>query len=120
MKIGDTVGFTKDSPLVGGYDLEERYRRRKDVAAGEVTAAMQKVEEAQNANTQTTLKMMDRHNEMVKKSQELNEAKAKKRAIERLAQKRREEHSEVLAEMATRNAERSDLLEAARLKKQYI
>ena len=78
---------------------------------------MKKVEEAQHANTQTTLKMMDIHNEMVKKSQELNNAQAKKRALERMAQKRAEEHSEVLAEMAARDAERHDLLEAARLKR---
>ncbi|MDR2180037.1 MAG: hypothetical protein LBP21_06990 [Synergistaceae bacterium] len=78
-------------------------------------AALRKVEEAQSGNTDATLKMMDRHNEMVKKSQELYKAKAKQRAIERQNTQRREEHSEILAEMAIRNAERRDLLEADRL-----
>ena len=116
MKISDAVGSMANNPI----DLEEIYKRRKEVAVGEDKAveAMQKVEEAQHANTQTTLKMMDRHNEMVKKSQEMNNAQAKKRAMERLAQKSADERREVLAEMAARDAERHDLLETARLKKQ--
>ena len=79
---------------------------------------MQKVEEAVHATTQSTFKMMDRHIDMVKKSQELSRVQAKKQALERLNQERVEEHRKVLAEMAIRNAERSDLLEAAKLKKQ--
>ena len=116
MKIGDAVGSAANNFGVCGYDIEEIYRRRKEVKASE-DEAMQKVEEAKCANTQTTLKMMDRHNEIVKKSQELLKEQAKKRVIERLAQKRIEEHREVLAEMAARDAERSDLLEASRLKR---
>ena len=119
MKIGDAVGSRAINTIVSGPELEEIYKRRKEASLGEDKAveAAQKVEEVKRANTQTTLKMMDRHNEMVKKSQELNNAQAKKRAIERMAQKRVEEHREVLAEMAARDAERHDLLEAARLKK---
>ena len=117
MKIGDAFGSAAGSPIVG-YDFEEGYRRYKETTVSEAKAeAMQKVEEVKHSNTQTTFKMMDRHNEMVKKSQELQKAQAKKLALERLAQKRVEEHREVLAEMAIRNAERRDLLEAARLKK---
>ena len=118
MKISDAVGVMSAGSIIG-LDLEEIYKRRKEAA---ITAneeeAMQKVEEAKQANSQTTFKMMDRHNEMVKKSQELSKAKAKKRMEERLAKKQVEEHSEVLAEMAIRNAERRCLLEAARLEKQ--
>jgi hypothetical protein len=100
-------------------DLEEVYRLRKEEAVAEQKdEAMRKVEEAIHATTQSTFKMMDRHNEMVKKSQEISKAQAKKRALERLAEKRIEEHREVLAEMAIRNAERRDLLEEARLKEQ--
>ena len=112
MKISDAVAFAANNPI----ELEDIYKRRKEAAVSE-DEAIQKVEEVKQANTQTTLKMMDRHNEMVKKSQELNNAQAKKRAMERLAQKRAEEHREVLAEMAARDAERHDLLEAARLKR---
>ena len=118
MKIGVGAGA-----IVRGVDLEEVYRRRKEAVEASKTTeneseALRKVEEAQNANTQTTLKMMDRHHEMVKKSQELSKAQAKKRALENQVKKRVEEHREVLAEMAIRNAERRDLLEAARIKKQ--
>jgi len=121
MKIGDGVVSGAKNPVYG-VDLEEAYRRRKEAA--EATKAtenenevMRKVEEAQNANTQSTLEMMDRHHETVKKSQELLRELAKKRTLERLAEKRIEEQREVLAEMAIRNAERRYLLEDARVKK---
>ena len=116
MKIGDAVGSMANNPIISGQDLEEIYKRRKEASVSE-GEAIQKVEEVKHANTQTTLKMMDRHNEIVKKSQEFIKEQAKKRAIERLAQKRVEEHREVLAEMAARDAERHDLMEASRLKK---
>jgi methylthioribose-1-phosphate isomerase len=113
MRVSDLDGAATQG--VWGYDFEESRRLRK-ASQEQVTEAIQKVEEAQQANTTTTLDMMDSHNEMVKKSQEAAKEKDKKRAIERQNQKRREEHSELLAEMAIRNAERRDLLEALRLK----
>jgi hypothetical protein len=95
------------------FDFEESYRLRKNRAAAEDgEAALRKVEEAREATTKTTLQMMDRHNEMVRKSQELNREKEKRRALERQNQERREEQRALLAEMALRNAERRDLLEA--------
>jgi uncharacterized protein YhaN len=104
---------------IEAFELEERYKLRKSGEAAEDRgAALQKVEEAQEANTKTTLQMMDRHHEMVKKSQELNKEKEKRRALERQNQEHREEQRVLLAEMALRNAERRDLLEAARLKKE--
>ena len=120
MKAGGVTGSPREEFF--GYGLEESYRLRlsKTLDAevqAEEEAALQKVEEAKNHNVDTTLKMMDRHNEMVKKSQELHKAKAKQRAIERQNTQRREEHSELLAEMALRNAQRRDLLEAARLER---
>ena len=121
MKIGDDVVSRAINPIVS--DLEEIYKRRIDANATDPLAqtaesAMEKLEEAINSTAKSTFDMMDRHNEMVKKSQELQKAQAKKRALERLTQKREEEHRELMAEMAIRNAERHDLLEAARLKKQ--
>ena len=103
-------------PVISAQDFEELYKLRKQARKNE-EEPMQKVEEAKSAATQTTLEMMDRHIEIVKKSQELIKAQAKKRALERLTQKRIDESREVLAEMAVRNAERRDFLEAARLKK---
>ena len=119
MIVGDAFGSTAGKPVVCASDIEELYRRRKERGPGstELDEAMQKVEETKHAAAQTTLDMMDRHNEMVKKSQELAKAQAKKRALEQMAQKHIEEYREILAEMAIRNAERHDILEAARLKK---
>jgi hypothetical protein len=112
MKIGSVTGLPREDLL----DFEESYKLRKAAETREnEEAALQKVEEVKSGNAETTLKMMDRHNEMVKKSQELYQAKAKQHAIERQNTKRREEHSEFLAEMALRSAQRRDLLEAARL-----
>jgi hypothetical protein len=95
----------------------ESYRLRKETATEETDAALQKVEEVQESNTKTTLQMMDRHHEMVKKSQELHKEKEKRRVLERQNQEHREEQRALLAEMALRNAERRDLLEAEHLKK---
>jgi len=83
---------------------------------------MRKVQEAHNSNDRASLRMIDRHIELVKKSQALNRERIRKEAIERQALERKEEHSEILAEMAIRNAERTDLLkdaaEANRLRRQ--
>jgi uncharacterized protein YhaN len=118
------IDFAESAPVsmknVEAFKFEESYRLRKESAAAERErdAALQKVEEAQEGNTKTTLQMMDRHHEMVKKSQELNKEKEKRRAIERQNQEHREAQRALMAEMALRNAERSDLLEAARLRKE--
>ncbi|MDR2137203.1 MAG: hypothetical protein LBO68_02840 [Synergistaceae bacterium] len=122
MRIDDVLGVSGESVSAVGYDFAERYalRRESPTANKEIdeaeNAALRKVEEARESNNETTLRMMDRHNEMVKKSQELYKAKAKRQAIERQNRQHREEQSALLAEMALRNAERRDLLEAARLK----
>ena len=107
MKISDAVGLKANTPVIYGHEKNE-------VSEDE---AIQKVEEAKHTIAQITFEMMDRHIEIVKKSQELAKEQARKRAIERMAQERKEEHTELLAEMAIRNAERRDLLEDLRLKK---
>jgi outer membrane receptor for ferric coprogen and ferric-rhodotorulic acid len=111
----DVVGNASAAKGVAAFDFEESYRLRNSAAAEDRDAALQKVEEAQESNTKTTLQMMDRHNEMVKKSQELNKEKEKQRALERRNQEHREDQRALLAEMALRNAERRDLIETARL-----
>ena len=118
MKMDNAVGYIANNPVICPLDFEEMHRRRKETKVSEnKDEAMRKVEEAKHATTQTTFKMVDRHIETVKKSQELAKEQARKRAIERMAQERKEEHSELLAEMAIRNAERRDLVEGAHLKK---
>ena len=117
MRISEVTRSPREEILV--YDFQESYRLRK-LSGGQTVettedAALQKVEEVKNKNTDTTLDMMDRHNEMVKKSQELYKAKARQRAIERQNIERREEQRELLAEMALR-AQR-DSLEFARIAK---
>ncbi|MDR1379662.1 MAG: hypothetical protein LBJ36_11530 [Synergistaceae bacterium] len=123
MRVGAIVGVPDDRAVsTVGYDFAEKYaQRRESLATSEVVDqagddALRKVEEAQKSNDRTRLQMMDRHNEMVKKSQELNKVKAKQQAIQRQDKEHREEQRELLAEMALRNAERRDLLGAARLK----
>jgi hypothetical protein len=120
VKINDAARLPKEELLVSNYNLGESYRLRRmsgvetiETAKAE-DATLRKVQEVKNGNVDTTLDMMDRHNEMVKKSQELYKAKAKQRAIERQNTKRREEHSELLAEMALRNAQRREFLESDR------
>lgn len=115
MKINDRTGVLYD---ISAYNFEESHKLRKAVPEDDVDAALKKVEEAKSANLNATLRMMDRHNEMVKKSQELYEKKARQRAIERQNRERQDDHTALLTEMAIRNAERSDFLNAARLREQ--
>lgn len=113
MRIADLKNSFSDAAL--GYDFSESYKLRKELQAAADTnrgEALQKAEETQDANDRTTFQMMDRHNEMVKKSQELYDIKAKQRAIERRNKENREEQSALLAEMALRNAERSESLQS--------
>jgi len=119
MKINDAVGFRRNNPidLAPGLLEEIHKRHREAMASKRKDEAMQKVEEVRHSNMQASLEIVDRHLETVRKSRELFKELDRKRAIERLAQKQREEHSEVLIEMAIRRAERRDLLEAAHLKK---
>jgi hypothetical protein len=118
MRIGG-IADRPANPVISASDLEEILKRRKEAEmSANKDEAMQKVEEAKSENTKSALQIMDRHHEIVKKSQELNKAQAKKRALERMARERVEEHREVLAEMAINNAERRDLIEALRLKEQ--
>ena len=111
IKVIDPVFSAPQTVFAPVYSAEKTSPEQLD-------EALKKVEEARGANTNTTLVMMDRHNEMVKKSQKINAARAKQQAIERRNKTRREEHSALLAEMAIRNAERSDRLKQDRLKGQ--
>lgn len=125
MKIDAVSSGNSSAKSAALFDFEESWKLRRNVAAAadrdvalEKEAALEKVEETREANTKTTLQMMDRHNEMVEKSQKLNREKEKRRAIERQSQEQRDEQRALLAEMALRSAERRDLFEADRLRKE--
>jgi len=128
--VSEAIGLTraanvKETSVNNGYGfdgLDKLVQKQRQSAEISLEEAMRKVQEAQHANTESSLKMVDRHIELVRKSQELNRERIRKQAIERQALERREEHSELLAEMAIRNAERRSLIkeaaEAERLKRQ--
>jgi hypothetical protein len=120
-RIDNIFGISGDRFPAADYDFAESYAGRKKILAANEERetkedALRKVEEAREGNHQTTLRMMDRHSEIVQKSQEFHKAKARRQAIERRNEKHREEQREILAEMALQNAQRRDFLEAARLK----
>jgi len=124
--ISNSVDLTKIVNIRNarhGFDEVDKLVLKRDKAAEEnLEGAMRKFQEAQHANDQSTIRMVDRHIELVRKSQALNRERIRKEAIERQALERKEEHSEILAQMAIRKAERTDLLketvEAARQKRQ--
>ena len=72
--------------------------------------ALKKVEDAQANASRTTFRMMDRHNDMVKKSQELSKVRSRQKAIEDRNRQNREKQTELLTQMAIENAERSKWL----------
>ncbi len=103
------------------FNFEESAKRRVADSAPKVDTnqkeALNKVEEAKDSATKATFRMMDRHNEMVKKSQELANVKARRDSIDRRNKLRREEHTELLAEMAVENAQRSKWTNKAAMKR---
>ena len=121
--VGSTrITNTKDFTDAWHGEVNKLIHKRRKADEDTLEDAMRKVQEAHNSNDRASLRMIDRHIELVKKSQALNRERIRKEAIERQALERKEEHSEILAEMAIRNAERTDLLkdaaEANRLRRQ--
>ncbi|NLL36020.1 MAG: hypothetical protein GX256_00690 [Fretibacterium sp.] len=90
--------------------LQKALTQGAQLTEAEKRDALDKVETAQANVTRASFRMMDRHNEMVKKSQELAKVRFRQKAIEQRNRKRREDHSELLARMAIENAERSKFL----------
>ncbi|MDR1874995.1 MAG: hypothetical protein LBQ90_08310 [Synergistaceae bacterium] len=115
MRINDLKDYAPDE-AIAAYFLEKSRPPREGISGGEGEDALKKVEEAQQSNTRTTLQMMDRHSEMVRKSQELARTREKKRAIEHQNEERRQEQTELMARAAVHNAERRDLMETLRLR----
>ena len=79
--------------------------------------ALELVEAAKESAHQSTMKTWDKHTDMVEKSQRLRQIRDRKEAIERLNRERREEQTELMAQFAIENANRSKMLEAQALER---
>lgn len=77
----------------------------------------EKYDEVQKSKSETTFKVWDDHNDMVKKSNELRETRNREDAIKRRTQERDDAEDELRAKMAIENANRSSLLEASAMKR---
>ena len=72
--------------------------------------ALEKVQEVKQKTSETTFKTWDKHTDMVRKSQELRTTRMRQEAIERQNTERREEQTELVAQMAIENANRSQMI----------
>ena len=72
--------------------------------------AIELVNAAQSSMDKSTLKAWDSHNDMMKKSAELRQIQARKKAIEQQYQEDRDEQRELMAKIALENAQRRERL----------
>ena len=79
--------------------------------------AMDFYQAAQSSITDSTMKTWDAHNDMMAKSAELRKISARKKAVERQAQQRREESLELMKEAAEEKIKRSEEIESISLKR---
>ena len=91
-------------------------RNAKEVPSN-AEEALELVEAAKESAHQSTMKTWDKHTDMVEKSQRLRQIRDRKEAIERLNRERREEQTELMAQIAIENANRSKMLEAQALER---
>lgn len=70
-----------------------------------------------NANRET-MRAWDKHTDMVEKSRELRETRERQQAIERRNQERREDQTELMAQIAIENANRTQMFEAEAVERQ--
>ncbi|GHV37199.1 hypothetical protein FACS1894187_13340 [Synergistales bacterium] len=117
MSINGVGNFAASANVIRDFDEIYKLRKKNSIIEEQREAALEKVNEAFEATAEATKKMMDTHNEMVKKSQEMRKARDRKEAIERMSRERQDEHTELLARIAITNAERRDILEATRARK---
>ena len=120
-----------DGRLGSVWDEAERFsafsgsgRRNSTKAAKEVPTtvdeALDLVNAAKESAHQSTMKTWDKHTDMVEKSQKLRQVRDRKEAIERLNKERREENTELMAQIAIENANRSKMLEASALERKAM
>jgi len=119
MKVDGGAGSLWDTiDKVSSFSLE---RKNGSKAAKEVPTtaedALDLVEAAKESAYQSTMKTWDKHTDMVEKSQQLRQVRDRKEAIERLSRDRREEQTELMAQIAIENANRSKMLEAQALER---
>lgn len=80
--------------------------------------AMDFYQAAESSMTNSTMKIWDSHNDMMKKSAELRRVSERKKIVERQAQEHREQNHELMERAAEEKIENSKILEAESLKRQ--
>lgn len=82
--------------------------------------AMDLYQAAEASITNSTMKILDSHNDMTAKSAELRKISERKKIIERQAQERREENHELLERAAEEKIKNSEILEVEALKRKQL
>ena len=80
--------------------------------------AMDLVNAAKDNANRETMRAWDKHTDMVEKSRELRETRERQQAIERRNQERREDQTELMAQIAIENANRTQMFEAEAVERQ--
>ena len=85
------------------------YKTEKKIPTTQAEA-MDLYQAAEASITNATMKTWDAHNDMMAKSAELRKISARKKAVERQAQERRELNHELIEKAAEENRQRSKLI----------
>lgn len=83
----------------------------KGTSKTKVEDALELVNAAKENTNRETMRSWDKHTDMVEKSNELRETRARQQAIERRNQERREDQTELMAQIAIENANRAQMFE---------
>ena len=92
------------------YESEKKIPRSQ-------SEAMDFYQAAEASMTDSTMKIWDSHNDMMKKSAELRRVSERKKIVERQSQERREQSHELMERAAEEKMEKSEILEAESLKR---
>ena len=90
----------------------------KGSSTTKVEDAMDLVNAAKDNTNRETMRTWDKHTDMVEKSRELRETRERQQAIERRNQERREDQTELMAQIAIENANRAQMFEAEAIERQ--
>lgn len=93
-----------------GSIWDELPAKREKKLPDSQSEAIELVNAAQSSMDKSTLKAWDSHNDMMKKSAELRQIQARKKAIEQQYQEDRDEQRELMAKIALENAQRRERL----------
>ena len=119
MKVDNRLGSLWDEiDKVSSSSSRGSGTKQTKEAPTTVDEALDLVEAAKESAHQSTMKTWDKHTDMVEKSQQLRQVRDRKEAIERLNRERREDQTELMAQIAIENANRSKMLERDALERQ--